>query len=349
MQFQKLRTAVAKMIPIGPGKRRRTALAAAFSIALLAGSGASAVAIPTAAPAGHGEQRISGLSLRQGNVTVDGATLRYTIAGSGSPLVLLHGWPQTWWSWNKVLPALASQHTVIAFDLPGLGASTPPASGYDKATTAKRIRQGVNQLGYRQVALLGHDVGALVAYAYARDFPTEVTRMGAVETPLSGFGLENLYGVSWHFLFNASPAPIPERIMDNDDVPTYLGMLFDGARHPEAIDRNVYYRAYADPVKRKAGYEYYRAFAADAADNQANAQSKRLAIPVMAMGAEFVFGPAVAASFQQVASDVRTVVAPDSGHWIPEENAQFFSDCALLFFGPAGGAAPRPELTNCTP
>ncbi|MEV4664018.1 alpha/beta hydrolase [Micromonospora echinofusca] len=311
-----------------------------------AGAGAAAVAPAPepAAPAGVGVQAV-----RQGNVTVDGATLRYTVSGSGSPLVLLHGWPQTSWAWHEVLPTLARQHTVITFDLPGLGASTVPAGGYDKATTARRIRQAVNQLGFTQVALLGHDLGAMVAYNYARDFPTEVSRIGVVESPLPGFGLENFYGVSWHFLFNASPAPIPERIMDNEDVPTYLGMLFDRTQHPEAIDRSVYHRAYSDPAKRTAGYEYYRALKADAADNQAQAQAKRLTMPVLAMGAQAVFGPAVAASYQQVAADVRTVVAPDTGHWIPEENPDFFSACALLFFGPATGTPASPDLTGCAP
>ncbi|MEU7934678.1 alpha/beta fold hydrolase [Micromonospora echinofusca] len=309
-----------------------------------AGAAAVAPAPEPAAPASVGVQAV-----RQGNVTVDGATLRYTVSGSGSPLVLLHGWPQTSWAWHEVLPTLARQHTVITFDLPGLGASTVPAGGYDKATTARRIRQAVNQLGFTQVALLGHDLGAMVAYNYARDFPTEVSRIGVVESPLPGFGLENFYGVSWHFLFNASPAPIPERIMDNEDVPTYLGMLFDRTQHPEAIDRSVYHRAYSDPAKRTAGYEYYRALKADAADNQAQAQAKRLTMPVLAMGAQAVFGPAVAASYQQVAADVRTVVAPDTGHWIPEENPDFFSACALLFFGPATGTPASPDLTGCAP
>ncbi|MEU6076220.1 alpha/beta hydrolase [Micromonospora sp. NPDC047074] len=315
----------------------------------MTGAAAGAAAVAPAPPAKPTPPTIGGLVVQQGNVTVDGASLRYTRAGTGTPLVLLHGWPQTSRIWHKVLPALAGQHTVITFDLPGLGASTVPAGGYDKTTTARRIRQAVNQLGFTQVALFGHDLGAMVAYNYARDYPTEVTRIGVAESLLPGFGLEDFYGISWHFLFNASPAPIPERVMDNEDVPTYLGMLFDRSEHPETIDRNAYYRAYSDPAKRTAGYEYYRAFPADAADYQAHAQSKRLTIPVMAMGAQAVFGPAVATSFQQVASDVRTVVAPDSGHWIPEENPTFLSACALLFFGPATGTPSSPDLTGCTP
>jgi pimeloyl-ACP methyl ester carboxylesterase len=277
---------------------------------------------------------------------VDGQSLHAVIGGRGPALVLLHGWPETWWAWHLVMPGLAQDHTVIAFDLPGLGSSSIPSGGYDKATTAQRIRQAVHVLGYNRVQILAHDVGALVAYPYARDFPDEVSRLAVLETPLSGFGLEDVYGLSWHFLFNASPAPIPERIMDNDDVSTYLGMLFDGAHHPEAIDRQRYFTAYSDPARRTAGYNYYRAFAGDAADNRANAAAKRLTMPVLAMGAQFVFGPGVAASFGNVAADVRTVVAPDSGHFIPEENPTFLVACAHLFFGQAG-VTPPPDLATC--
>jgi pimeloyl-ACP methyl ester carboxylesterase len=282
----------------------------------------------------------------QGMVPVEGGQIHYVIGGTGPALLLLHGWPETWWAWHKVMPDLAKTHTVIALDLPGLGQSTVPNGGFDAANTAHRVRQAVHDLGYNQIQILAHDVGALVAYPYARDFPTEVSRLAVLETPLNGFGLEGAYSLSWHFLFNASPAPIPERIIDNgDDVRTFLGMLFNGAHHPEAIDQQRYFRAYGTPQHRSAGYDYYRAFAQNAADNQANA-SKRLNMPVLAMGAQYVFGPAVAASFSAVANDVRQVVAPDTGHFIAEENPGFLSACANLFFG-ISNATPPAELAGC--
>ena len=281
-----------------------------------------------------------------GTVAVDGTTLHYVRGGEGPPLVLLHGWPQTWWMWSKVMPTLAERHTVIAFDLPGAGDSSIPDGGYDKVTTAKRIRAGVHALGFSHVSLLGHDLGALVAYPYARDYPTEVDRIAVLESPLSGFGLEDLYGASFHLGLNQTAAPVPERLIDDEDVSTYLGWLFSGAHHPDRIDQGVYFRAYGTAARRTAGYDYYRAFTADAADNRANA-GKRLPMPVLAMGAEFTFGPLVANSFSQVADDVRGVIAPDSGHWIPEENAAFLGACATLFFGPAGVPAPSPELADC--
>ncbi|MER7015271.1 alpha/beta hydrolase [Saccharopolyspora sp. NPDC000359] len=281
-----------------------------------------------------------------GNVAVEGAELHYVRGGFGPPLVLLHGWPQTWTEWAPIMPALAETHTVIAFDLPGLGDSSIPSGGYDKKTTAERIREGVHELGFREVSLLAHDTGALVAYPYARDHPDEVTRVAALETALSGFGLEDAYGISWHLGFNQTAAPVPETILDDDDVPTYLGWLFSGARHPERIDQDSAFQAYSTPERRTAGFEYYRAFAADAAHNRENA-GKRLQMPVLAMGAEFAFGPAVADSFGQVGDDVRGVIAPDSGHWIAEENPEFLIPCAQLFFGEPGAPAPSPELEDC--
>ncbi|MFC4857817.1 alpha/beta fold hydrolase [Actinophytocola glycyrrhizae] len=310
-------------------------------VLLLAGSAASAESPAAERPTA---KNLPGFS--HGNVTVQGTTLHYVRGGSGPPLVLLHGWPQTWRKWAKVMPALAQSHTVIAFDLPGAGSSSIPADGYDKVTTAKRIREGVHKLGFTQVSLLGHDTGALIAHPYARDYPAEVVRMAVLETPLPGFGLEDVYGISFHLGLNQTAAPVPETLIDNEDVPAYLGWLFSSARHPDRIDQAAYFRAYARPERRTAGYDYYRAFAADAANNQANAH-KRLPMPVLAMGAEFAFGPFVANSFSQVGDDVRGVVAPDSGHWVAEENPAFLTACAKLFFGPQGVPAPSPELTDC--
>lgn len=281
----------------------------------------------------------------QGTVPVEGANLHYVKGGSGPALVLLHGWPETSWAWHKVMPELAKTHTVIAFNLPGLGKSSIPADGYDAANTARRIHQGVQALGYDKIQLMGHDLGALIAYPYAKQFPNSVTRMAVLETPLNGFGLEGVYGLSFHFGLNGSPQPIPENIVDDEDVSTYLGMLFKNTAHPEAIDTEVYYRAYSTEARRTAGYEYYRAFPANAQYNQANA-SPQVSLPVMAMGAQYVFGPGVAASFRAVASDVREVVAPDSGHFIPEENPAFLIACAGYFFGDPS-VTPPAELASC--
>ncbi|TDC40391.1 alpha/beta hydrolase [Micromonospora sp. 15K316] len=338
-----------RRIDSGPPRRTRSfmrkaiASVAAAAAVLFVGASSSAAADPYAEPLA-GKANFSS-SFQHGMVRVDGGQLHYVKGGSGPALVLLHGWPQTWWAWHDVMPALARNHTVIAFDLPGLGDSSSFATGYDKVTTAQRIRQAVHALGHEQVSILAHDVGVLVAYPYAREFPNEVTRIAVLDSTLSGFGLEDAYTLSFHFLFNAAPAPIPERILDNEDVPTYLGMIFDFSVNPAAIDREVYYRFYRDPADRTAGYNYYRAYAGDAENNRANASS-RLTMPVLAMGSAATFGPAVAGSFRQVADDVREVVVTNSGHFIPEENPEFLISCLNLFTG-VTAAPPSAELANC--
>ncbi|OUC91517.1 alpha/beta hydrolase [Streptosporangium minutum] len=325
----------------------RAAISAFVTLVALVTMTAGATASGTPEEPSEGPARFAP-GFTHGKVAVDGGTIHYVRGGSGPAIVLLHGWPETWLMWRQVMPELAREHTVIAIDLPGLGASSIPSGGYDKVTTSRRIRQAVNRLGFTQVEILGHDLGVLIAYPYARDFPNEVTRLAMIESPLPGFGLEELYGISWHFRFNASPSPIPERIMDNGDVSTYLGMMFNFSHRPDAIDRERYYKAYADPARRTAGYEYYRAFAADAENNKANAD-KRLSMPVLGIGGQYSFGPGVAGSFQQVADDVRTAVAPDSGHFVPEENPRFTIDCAKLFFGAQSGTPSQPELAGCAP
>jgi len=331
------------------GRRRigASALAAIVVtlVATVAGAGTGAGA---ASPDSVGASALPP-GFTEGKVNTTGGQLHYVRGGSGPALVLLHGWPETWWQWHQVMPQLAATHTVIAFDLPGLGTSGIPTSGYDKVTTARRIREGVHRLGFQQIELVGHDVGTLVAYPYARDFPTEVTRLAVLESPLSGFGLEELYGISWHFRFNISAAPIPETIMDDADVSTYLGMIYDFSFNRAGIDADVYYRAYSSASRRTAGYNYYRAFEADAADNQAYAATRQLPMPVLAMGGQYSFGTGVAASFANVGTDVRAVVVPDSAHFIPEENPQFFVDCANIFFGHNGQVPDpsRPDLAAC--
>jgi len=296
---------------------------------------------PGTGPTGFAE------AVEQGSVAVDGGTIHYTRAGSGPPLLLLHGWPETSYAWHKTMPDLANSYTVIALDLPGLGESSVPAGGYDKASTARRVHEAVQRLGYREIMILAHDLGGIVGFTYARDFPTEVTRLAVLESPLPGPTSDKLNQFTWHILFNSTPAPIPEQLIDDEDVPTYLGMFFEGSVSP--ADREPYYRAYADPTRRHAGYEYYRALRADAADIQRNGASKRLAMPVLAVGAARSLGGLVAESYRPVANDVREASAPDSAHFIPEENPRFVIDCARLFFTPGhtGPTPPRPELAGC--
>ncbi|MGV9252056.1 alpha/beta fold hydrolase [Streptomyces sp. NPDC003697] len=291
-------------------------------------------------------------SFTHGTVPVEGGTIHYVRGGDGPPLVLLHGWAETWWEWRKVMLALAEDRTVIAVDLPGLGDSSHPSGGYDKKTTAARVREAVHKLGFDKVELLSHDIGAQVAYRYARDFPGEVTRLAVTETMLAGYGVEESYSKTWHYRFLASPAPFPEKIVDNADVKPFFNYFYDGiAYHPEAIGREEYFRKNADPADRSSGYDYYRAIPQDAEDNRSNISAERLPMPVMAIGGEYLFGERVGQEFARVADDVRTVVAPDAGHYVPEENPKFVVDCARLFFKITGHkpSTTSSQLEHCAP
>lgn len=340
-----------------PFKKSRNYVIAISAVVLTAALGTGVANAVTSAPAGshapaartHAPADSPYLAgFTQGMVSDGAGYLHYVIGGSGPLLVLLHGWPETWWEWHDVMPALAQTHTVVAFDLPGLGDSTIPASGYDAATTATRIHDAVNALGYTSVELMGHDLGVLVAYDYARDYPQEVTKLAVLDSPLNGFGLEGAETLSFHFLLNEAAAPTPENII-NDRLAevTYLNFIFTFAHDSSGIDRQVYYQAYANPANREAGYDYYRAFPQNASNNIADASDK-LTIPVLALGGQYSFGAGVGASFDNVATNVSSVVVPDSGHFIPEEQPAFLATCAGLFFSSAANPTPpSAEYAGC--
>ena len=288
----------------------------------------SGVCVPPPSPTLAGFQ--------QGMVAIPGDSLHYVIGGSGPVLVLLHGWPMTWWEWHLVMPTLAKSHTVIAFDLPGLGNSAVPTSGgYTTADTAVRLHEAVAALGFGDISILAHDLGVNVGYAYARLYPAQVQRLMVLDSELNGFGLEAAYGFSFHFLLNMQPPPTPEDIINNHEAEVaYLNYLYSFANKAAAItpqDKDIWYGAYSCPANREAGYNYYRAFPANETWDLATAKPK-LTIPVAAVGGQDSFGSGVAQSFENVDTDVHTIIAPDSGHYVPDEDPGFTAECATLFF-----------------
>ncbi len=269
---------------------------------------------------------------------VDGVRLHYVVGGEGDPLVLVHGWGSTWYMWRKIMPQLAERYTVIAPDLPGLGDSDVPEAGYDKATTAERIRDLVQGLGYNEVNLVGHDVGLMVAYAYAAAHPDEVRSLALVEAPIpdpsiytfpalteSGFG-------AWNFGFFSFPE-MPETIIAGQEqyfLEQFVrGLTVNQAAFTDA-DFAEYARTYAQPGKLRASFDYFRAFPEDVAQNAVYARTP-LPMPVLALGAEGSLGGFVLEQVQGYASDVRGGVIPGSGHWVPEERPQAFAERLLTF------------------
>jgi pimeloyl-ACP methyl ester carboxylesterase len=290
---------------------------------------------------------------QQGMVAITGDTIHYVIGGSGPVLVLLHGWPMTWWEWHTVMPSLAKSHTVVAFDLPGLGDSTVPTSGgFTAVDTAHRLHEAVRALGFHHISILSHDLGVNIAYAYAEQYRNSVERVAVLESALNGFGLESLYGQSFHFLLNMAAPPTPEGIVNNRaSEQTYLNYLYTFEHKPGAItafDKQTWYAAYASPANREAGYNYYRAFPDNETFNLAHATPK-LTMPILAMGGEDSFGTFTATSFENVATDVHPVVAPDSGHYIPEEDPDFLATCANVFFSSDANPVAPAGFEACLP
>jgi pimeloyl-ACP methyl ester carboxylesterase len=292
---------------------------------------------------------------RQGKVAVSGDhSIHYVIGGTGPVLVLIHGWPITWWEFHTVMPSLAKSFRVIAFDLPGLGNSAPSTRGYTDADIATLLHEAIGALGYgsRNISILGHDLGSNVAYAYARLFPGTVSREMVLETALSGYGLEDLYSASFHFLLNMQPSTVTEGIVNNvASSDAYLDYLYHFVSKQGAItaqDRRVWDGDYACPANREAGYNYYRAFPQDATFDTTTNTSK-LTVEIGAMGGENSFGNFTAQSFQNVDSNVHTIIAPGSGHYIPEEDPDFLAECATLFFSPNPPATAPDGFASCLP
>lgn len=268
--------------------------------------------------------------------------LHYVLGGAGPPVVLLHGWSQTWFEWRHVLPALAERYTVIAPDLRGLGDSSKPLAGFDKRTVAGDIHELVGQLGFERVALVGHDHGAAVAYAYAAAYRGEVERLAFLEMLLMGaggeLGLDHSRGQGlWHLSFHALGGEVAEALIRGRER-MYLSWFYGNfAYDRSAIDEAAlteYTRCYSAPGG--LGLEYYRAFFEDAAHTRESMQEK-LALPVLALGGEACLGELPLGCMRLVADDVQGASIPRSGHFLPEERPAALLEHLLPFL--AAGAA----------
>jgi pimeloyl-ACP methyl ester carboxylesterase len=253
---------------------------------------------------------------------VNGVRLRYLIGGQGSPVVLLHGYAETSHMWRPIMPSLAERHTVVVPDLRGAGGSAKPQSGYDKKTMAADIRELTSWLKLDRVRIVGHDIGLMVAYAYAAQFPEAAERVVLMDAFLPGIGnwkdvwlLRDL----WHFHFYGE---VPLALVKGRER-IYLEHFWNDfaadRKHsvPEA-DRRLYARAYAQPGAMRAGFEYFRNFERDAVDF-ARMGSTRLSMPMLVLSGEKAGGTFLIEQAKLVASDVRGQVIPGVGHWLMEE------------------------------
>jgi pimeloyl-ACP methyl ester carboxylesterase len=254
---------------------------------------------------------------------VNGVRLHVRVGGSGSPVMLLHGFAETGHMWDPVLPVLAPHHTVVVPDLRGAGASDKPGHGYDKKTMAEDVYALASSLGMSdRLTIVGHDIGLMVAYAYAAQHPSETERVVLMDAFLPGIGnwkdmwlLRDL----WHFHFYGE---VPLALVAGRER-IYLEHFWnDFAADPHhsvpEADRVRYAADYAQPGAMRAGFEYFRAFEQDAADFAQMAQT-RLRMPVRVIAGEKSGGPFLIDQVRLVADDVDGTVIQGAGHWLLEE------------------------------
>jgi len=265
---------------------------------------------------------------------VDGLQLHYLTAGHGPALILLHGYAETSLMWRPIIPVLAERFTVIAPDLPGIGDSGIPADGLDMKSAAVRIHGLAKSLGMQNSEVVGHDIGLMVAYAYAAQFPAEVTKLVLMDAFLPGVsGWEPIYNnpAIWHFRFNG---PTPEALVQGRER-TYFDYFWNDfaadKTHsiPEA-DRKAYTAAYARPGRMHAGWAYFVSFPQAARDFAQLSQTK-LTMPVLTIGGEKSLGEALGQQTKLVATDVTVVVLKNTGHWVLEEQPQQTTDALTKF------------------
>ena len=273
---------------------------------------------------------------------VGGVKLQYLTAGRGPAVVLLHGYAETSRMWRPLMPRLAEHFTVIAPDLPGIGGSDIPKDGLDMRRAAIRIHDLVKGLGIEKAVVVGHDIGLMVAYAYAAQFPAETDKLVLMDAFLPGVdGWEAIYNnpTIWHFRFNG---PTPEALVRGRERTYFEHFWNDFASNktqsiPEA-DRVAYAAAYARPGRMRAAWAYFVSFQQAASDFAALSRTK-LTMPVLAMGGEKANGDALGKQAKLVATNVETLVLPDTGHWVMEERPRETMDALMRFLGAAPAQA----------
>lgn len=265
---------------------------------------------------------------------VNGVKIHYLTAGHGPAVILLHGYTQTSRMWRPIIPLLAEKFTVIAPDLPGIGDSEVPADGLDMKTAAIRVHALAKSLGVEKARVVGHDIGLMVAYAYAAQFPSETEKLVVMDAFLPGVaGWESVYNDPsiWHFRFNG---PTPEALVRGRER-TYFEHFWndfaaDKAHSIPEADRVAYTSAYSRPGRMRAGWAYFVSFQ-QAAKDFAELSRTKLTMPVLAIGGEKANGTLLGQQMKIVATDAKMIVLPNTGHWVMEERPKETTDALLKF------------------
>ena len=276
---------------------------------------------------------------------VDTGTLRVhaVIGGDGPPLLLVHGWPETWYAWRMVMPALARDFEVIAVDQRGIGLSDKPDDGYDAGTVGEDLVALMDALGHQRFALYGTDTGMPIAYALAADHPDIVDRLIVSEAPLPGVTpspplfLPPLFNARfWHLMFNQLPAEVNEALVRGREE-IFFGAEFDASAGSKKLPAETvgYYidMLRSGPDDLRGSFGFYRAVNATIAQNEQR-KTRRLTLPVLAMGGEESGGEGAGNAMKLVADDVQTVVLPGAGHWVAEQAPEELLAAVTAFLAP---------------
>ncbi|GII53481.1 hypothetical protein Pth03_18700 [Planotetraspora thailandica] len=313
------------------------AVAAAVGLASVVVTGPVSAASPTSAPSVK-EQMPAGFSehkVQAGSVGID-----YVIGGHGPTLVLIHGYPQTWYEWRHIMPALAEHYTVIAPDLPGAGRSDAPAAGYDKKTMAAELHALLVRLGRdKDLRIVGHDIGTMVAYSYAAAHPADVRKLVLSEAPIPDPSIYSFASLTadgpgaWHFGFFALANGLPEDLITGRET-AWTGKFIENLEVQKGAvtsdDVSVFAGYLRDKAHLEASLAWFRTLPQDMADNAVYRKHK-LTMPVLAIGASGSLGSFVPDQVKRYAKNVTGFVVPDSGHWIYEEHPDEMTQRLLTF------------------
>ena len=281
---------------------------------------ASLLALAAALPA-QAQPKPFPAGFKAQQIQLDGISMHVRVGGSGPAVVLLHGFGDTGDMWAPLAAALAKDHRVVVPDLRGMGLSSKPEGGYDKKTQAGEIRAVLDKLGIAEADIVGHDIGTMVAYAYAARYPDKTTRLVVMDAPVPGVPPWDQVvraPALWHFDLGGKDM---ERLVQGRER-IYLNRFWnDFAGDPRKVDEGTrvhYAKPYARPGAMRAAFAQFQSIRQDAVDNAESAKTK-LALPVLAIGGEKSFGATEAAVMRNAASNVTELVVPGSGHWLMEE------------------------------
>jgi pimeloyl-ACP methyl ester carboxylesterase len=274
--------------------------------------------------------------------------LHAVIGGDGPPLLLIHGWPGSWYYWRLVMPALARDFEVIAVDQRGIGLSDKPEDGYDAGTLANDLLGLMDALGHERFSVVGVDTGMLIGYALAADHPDRVARVALGEAPLPGITPPSplvlpdvVKARLWHIPFNQQEKVNEQLVRGREYI--FFGAEFDasaGTNKLPAETVKYYVDGLSDPDALHGSFQLYRAFGATTAQNLER-KVHRLQMPVLAMGGEQSVGSMAADTMKLTADDVETLVIPGIGHWLAEQAPDEMVAALTEFLAPYRDASPR--------